>query len=257
MLIDHHMHFVSEKKVSELIEKFDIKKVILFPKLIETDKKDPYLLENKKVLNFSLENKKIIPYMMIHPILDSIDTIKKNANLFYGFKLNCNAKRGGYDYGILATSKIFEYILSLKKPIIFHTGFKEGHRIRDLLTALKKSKSPVIFAHAGRFIEKDLKLASKYKNAYIDICPLNTISENPRFIAKESKIKEKIINKDFNDVINFLLKYFSKRIVWGSDYPSCEKLSNKGYLGELNISNLLKEKGEINTFLSKDILNKC
>lgn len=250
MLIDHHLHFTNKSEISRLIKKYDLEKAIVFTNRVDKNLPNPYKKGNQRVLKFAFRNKRVVPFMYIHPFLDDIDYIKKESKNFFGFKLNCNSKLTGYSYTDLKKSKPFKIILKTKKPIIFHTGYKKGHKITDILPNLDDNKNAiVVFAHAGRFIKKDLEESSKYKNAFIDISPLNVISDNPRFICKRSSMKREILTKDFSKVIKFLIKYFHGRIVWGSDFPSCEELSKEGYSGELKIFNLLIKEGENNSFL--------
>ncbi|MFA5070751.1 MAG: hypothetical protein WC511_00065 [Candidatus Pacearchaeota archaeon] len=250
MLIDHHIHFTNEEDILKIIERYKIDKAIIFAKRLDEKSVNLYKKENQKVLDFAKKNKKIIPFMHIHPFLDDLEYVKKNFKQFKGFKLNCNPKITGYSYTDLKKSKVFEFVLRTKKPIIFHTGYKKGHRIKDILPNLKKGKNGIIiFAHAGRFIGEDLKVSSKYENIFIDVCPLNVISENSKFISSRSPLKKDILNKDFSKVINFLKKYFEGRIIWGSDFPSCNELSKEGYSGELKIYKELVRLGENNTFL--------
>lgn len=257
MLIDHHMHFNNNgKEINNYIKKYKIDNIVLFSVMLESDVENPYKKNNLELLDFSNKNKKVVPFMVIHPILDSIEYIKKESHKFEGYKINCNTKCGGYSYVDIVDSPVLNYILERKKPIIFHTGYKEGQRIKNLMRVLNKSSAPIIFAHAGRFIEEDLLLASKNKNAFVDICPLNVISENERFVSDKSPIKNDILEKNFSRVIVFLSKYFSGRIVWGSDAPYCDSLTKDGYEGELKVYRELVKLGENSTFLHKNILKE-
>lgn len=253
-MIDHHVHLgkdnrtgfsLDPKTLSSRLDFFNIEKAIIFacgsdPKNNITN---PYRSSNEVVLKASYQDNRFIPFMFIHPLLDKLDYVEKNERNFFGFKFYPRATDIEYHYGVVCCKRILDLIIESHKPVIFHTGFREGNRIKDLIWILERKKSPVVFAHSGDLIDKDLKMASKYENVFIDISPLATMLERNFFIdlKRRSKgMKELNIKK----ILKYLENLYSKeRIIGGTDTPWCDNLIENGYEKEIDVLRKMKELG--------------
>ncbi len=185
-MIDHHVHLgidpktgfsLDAKTLSNKLDLFGIEKTIIFACPNQKTQVNPYKSSNEEVLKASYQDCRFIPFMFIHPLLDRLDYLEKNLKNFLGFKIYSEATEMQYSYLSLSDKKTTDLIAESSKPVIFHTGFKEGSRIKDLIWILERKSSPVVFVHSGRLIDEDLKKASQYENVFMDVSPLVTMLE--------------------------------------------------------------------------------
>ena len=258
-MIDHHIHlgkdtltgfYLETKTLSKRLDKFNLSGAIVFScPNVRYNKKNPYKEGNKKIINASLNDQRFIPFLFVHPYLDRLDYLEREADSFKGFKLYPRASDMEYSYNDISNRRIIDLIIESTKPVIFHTGFRDGSRIKDLIWILERKKSPVVLVHSGDLIEEDLIKASKYEQSYIDVAPLATMLERDFFVNPQRrpfKLRELASKK----VLNYLKNIFgSERIVWGSDSPWCDYLIKEGYEKEVRISKLMEELGLNKSFL--------
>lgn len=261
MRINHHVHLGHDYNRTGF--KFSSKELDYEMKISEVDKavimccpnvypkSNPYYDDNQIILNESLKNNKFVPFMFVHPYLDSVEAVEKNHEKFSGFKIYSHAKGMKYVYDNLIESEVFRFILRTNKPVLVHTGVQEGEHAGSFFEIIETySDTKFIFAHANRLYDKELSNISKLNNVYLDICPLETLLSNPSlFLADKMQLNESVLNFNVEEVINYLAKLFGNRLVWGSDSPWCNNFSNKSYFGEVNILKILENKGVSGSFL--------
>jgi hypothetical protein len=266
MRIDHHTHIGKdterwkfEMTVDELRSKLDqffIDKAVVFacPNLIR--KENPYMKDNEMVLEAAEKDERIIPFMFIHPYLDTLDYIENAHADFKGFKIYCNAHDLGYSYAEIYTEEKIQKVMGYQKPVLFHIAKNEGERAKDLIKIINDySDTPIILAHCARLFDDDLKALSKYKNVFIDISPLSSLLENRKmFLAGEEYWPKEIdYNAEKDKMIGQVLDYFkvmyNGRILWGSDAPWCDHMLPEKYAGEIKVLDSMTDKGINSTFL--------
>lgn len=136
-----------------------------------------------------------------------------------------------------------EFLMESTKPIVFHTGYRDISRIKNLEFFIKNSSKPIALAHAGDLINSDLELISKYENVFIDVSPMQTMLDQNYFINSSRRSRE-LKDLDSQKVLNYLDNLFGKeRIVWGSDSPWSDNLIEDGYAKEVSIGRLMERKG--------------
>jgi len=258
-MIDHHIHLgkdaltgfsLSEEMVTKRLDKFHLGGAVVFscPNISYTNE-NPYSKNNKKVYKSSIDEKKFIPFMFVHPLLDRFGYIEREQEKFKGFKFYPRAVSMEYHYKDISNRRIIDLVSESSKPAVFHTGFREGSRIKDLVWMMKRKKSPLVFVHSGDLIERDLKIASKYENVFIDISPLATMISKNFFINSNRRHPNlKILTP--KNILSHLKNLFGiERIVWGSDSPWCDNLINEGYNEEIKISRVMDKEGFNKSYL--------
>ena len=139
--------------------------------------------------------------------------------------------------------KTIEFLIEARKPILFHTGYREGNRIVNLQRLFTRLKCPIALAHSGDLIHKDLLTATQFENVYIDISPLATMLERGFFVDSGRKAPE-LTEITVDKILNYLARLFGKnKVLWGSDAPWCDGLSREGYVGEVRAMKRMKELG--------------
>ncbi|MFA5174577.1 MAG: amidohydrolase family protein [Candidatus Pacearchaeota archaeon] len=252
-MIDHHVHlgkdtktkfYLDPKTISNRLDLFNLKGAIIFACPHQNNSKfNPYEKANNQVYSASLINKRLIPFMFVHPILDKLEYVTKEETKFKGFKLYPRSINQEYSYDYISDRRIIDLISESKKPAIFHTGFREGSRIKDLIWILERKDSPVIFVHSGDLIDEDLQRASRYPNVYIDVAPLNTMLEREFFVDKNKRNKA-VSKLNVDNILNYLSNLFGKqRVLWGSDSPWCDNLIEEGYKKEIEILEKMRKLG--------------
>jgi len=252
-IIDHHVHLNSDPKigfcldwrtVSHRLDHYELDGAIIFSTPnVSYSNKNPYLGVNRMILQASKDDKRLIPFSFIHPFYDETANFEKEHEQFKGFKLHQRARHLEYSYGQLHKSKVAEFIISTNKPVFFHTGYREGARIKDLSYVAENRKSHLVFSHSGDLIDSDLRLVKKYENVYIDVSPLVTMIERNFFVELPRRSTElRILN--ISNILNYLAKLFGKkRIIWGSDSPWCDNLIEEGYRKEVDVGKYMLEEG--------------
>jgi hypothetical protein len=245
MLIYHHIHLGFDNKTGYslgtegLLKRMDVQgvdKAVVFscPNVPPLDK-NPYERENERVLTESFGEPKLIPFMFVHPYLDTPEYVNATKDHFKGFKIYSSARGIEYSYSKIQNTEVFDVIRSTGKPLLVHTSLREGGRARDLVEVIRRYSGPVILAHLARLSSLDLDLVSGLKNSYLDLAPLNVLLNNPQFLANTSELPEAIRDLSPEKIVNYLKGRFTGRLIWGTDSPWCDHLSPDGYRGEVNL----------------------
>lgn len=251
-IIDYHVHLGEDKKYGyvlkpskllKLMNKHKIDRSVVFacPNK-DFDRENPYSLSNRYILYSSQKsNGRFIPYMFVHPFLDTKKEVESFSNSFYGFKIYCQA--GDYDYNTLNESSIADYVFGQKKPVVVHTSRTSKSRPLSLLDVVESfPETPFHFAHCGRLFEYDLETLATRNNVYIDISPLATMCSKPKFFVSEEKRKPQIDIQDPKSVLKYLNNVFGKeKVLWGSDAPWSNNMLHNGYKREIEILQMMEE----------------
>jgi len=251
-MIDHHVHLgkdnrtgfsLDHKTLSKKLDSFNIENAIIFACPNQKNKVNPYKDSNEEVLRASYQDNRFIPFMLVHPLLDKINYLEKDQGKFLGFKFHPRAIDMEYHYGFISSKRILDLIIESHKPVIFHTGFREGNRIKDLIWILERKKSPVVFVHSGDLIGEDLRIASKYEQVFIDISPLATMLEKNFFV--EPKKRDKYMKElSIEKILKYLKNLYGKeRVIGGTDTPWCDNLIENGYEKEVDVLRKMEELG--------------
>ena len=206
-------------------------------------KRNPYAEANREILDNSKKDERFLPFMMVHPMYDDLNYLNTHYHLFKGFKIYPRSKGMEFSYCEIADYEVMKFLADSKKPVLFHTGYREGERISAISWFAKESTGSVIFAHSGDLIAKDIKIASEYPNVLIDICPLATMIENNFFVSEDRRPRELKGKLTTQKVLEYLKGLFGKRIICGSDSPSCDQLLKDGYLREIEVAKEMKKMG--------------
>lgn len=257
-MIDHHVHIGTDSvtgfslTLEELLEKmdlFDIDKSVVFPCPNMKINTNPYREENERICLSCKNNPKIVPFMFVHPFLDEIGYLKDLSPEFEGFKLYSRGRGIEYYYSDLYGSKLLDFLISTKKPLLFHTGYRDRTRIKYLAKLVKETKSPIVFAHAGDLIERDLVEVAQYENSFIDVSPIATMLKL-NFFTNEKNRSAELRELTTSRILSYVEKLFGKkRVVWGSDSPWSDNLISEGYKKEVGIGKLMYMKGFDNSYL--------
>ncbi len=252
-MIDHHVHIGYDKKtafslfqkdLSERLNKYKLDGAIVFScPNVQPKERNPYQEGNALVLATSRKDKRLIPFMFVHPFLDRTNYISDNQNSFRGFKLYPKSLDMEYDYRKL-NGTTTEFLIHTQKPIIFHIDAREGHKISDLVSFIKKKDSgKIVLAHSGDLIEEDLIFASEYPFIFMDTSPLATMLHN-KFFADTYMRPKQLKTLTVYSILNYLIEKFGKqRLLWGSDAPWCDNLIKGGYEKEVAISRKMQKLG--------------
>lgn len=251
-MIDHHVHLGYDEKthfslipeeLSKRLDRFGLEGAIIFScPNVSLKNKNPFEEGNRLVFEASRRDKRLIPFMFIHPILDEFSYIQSSQRSFMGFKLYPKTTGMEYDYRDL--NKDVKGVLDeIRKPLLFHTGSKEGHRIMDLIHFIRDTSNRCILVHCGDLIDEDLRAAAELPNTIIDISPMATMIERGFYTGSKNRDKKlKILTADY--IIDYLIWLFGpERIVWGSDAPWCDYLIKGGYKREVEILRKMERKG--------------
>jgi len=251
-MIDHHVHLGTDcrtsfsldiKTLSKRLDSFGIEKAIVFACPNQKREINPYKEFNGNILEASRQDNRVLPFMFIHPLLDELSYIEKNQEKFSGFKLYPRAVDMEYHYGFISSSRILDLIVESSKPIIVHTGFRIGNRIKDLSWLLERKKSPVVFVHSGDLMDEDLRDSSRYENSFVDVSPLITMIEKDFFVGAERRDK-KLKELSPDKILNYLKSLYGKeRIIGGTDSPWSDNLIENGYEREINVLRRMEECG--------------
>ncbi len=251
-MIDHHVHIgydekthfsLSQNEISRRIDEFGLEGAVIFscPDVPVTNE-NPFENANSLVLESSKADKRLIPFMFVHPFLDNPSYIQHIQGFFRGFKLYPKSNGMEYDYKKL-NGDVSDILAGTSKPLLFHTDFRDGHRISDLVHFIKRVSNPCLLAHCGDLIDSDLKAVSELPNAMIDISPMATMIERGFYTDAEKRSK-KLKNLTVDSILEYLFELFTpERIVWGSDSPWCDHLTKKDYEGEIEILRKMEEAG--------------
>jgi len=259
-MIDHHVHLgidsnrtqfsLNTKTIIERLNRFGLAGAIIFPcPSITTQRTNPYKTENRKVLKARLEDKRLIPFMFIHPILDTLDYVANEQEKFFGYKVCPRAAGMEYFYRSIKKGDLMDFLSNSEKPIIFHASSRDGMHPSEIIWFIKSKKGPVVLAHSADLMDKELRSVSKFDNVYIDISPLATMVSRGYYVAPKQRaacLKELSTKK----ILRYLENLFGKeRILWGSDSPWCDNLLEDGYSGEVKISLEMMHRGFNHSFL--------
>ena len=252
MKIDHHVHLgidwkfnysMSGNEIIILMNRFGIDQSIVFPcPFQDFSYENPYSIANGYVLHSAMTfSNKLIPFMFVHPFMDTKEEVEGLANKFQGYKFYNQA--GEYDYRDLSSSNIADYIFNQKKPVVFHIGATKKGKPSTLIDTVDSfPETPFYLAHSGRLFKQDLENLSSRPNVYIDVSPLATMCNKGYFARKELRSPEVDINNP-KSVLNYLYGLFGKdRVVWGSDAPWSIKLLDNGYSKEIEILEIMEDK---------------
>ncbi|MBT5023628.1 amidohydrolase family protein [Candidatus Woesearchaeota archaeon] len=261
MRIDHHIHLGKdicrwgfEQTTNQLIsyfDKYNIEKGVVFACPNLPKKNNPYLLDNLMIKCAANNDSRIVPYLFSHPYLDDLEMIQKLDSQFEGYKLYCNAKNLGYSYSDMINQDQIKFIFSRQKPVVCHIAKEKGERPIDLIKLIEQYDStPIVLAHMGRLFHDDLCKLSSYDNVYVDLAPLTTLLlKKELFLAESKYIHSTLGDCNIETVVDYLNVLFKDRLVWGSDAPWCNELSDKRIEGELEVLDLLISKNLNNSFL--------
>lgn len=257
-MIDHHVHLFDDLKtgfslspqlLSERLTKYNVEKAIVFscvhPLLSQ---KNPYEGENVRILQAADQDHRFIPFMFVHPFMDDLDYVQKTDSNFCGFKIH---QRGPapYHYGDLRSSKVFRYLLETGKPIIFHTGYRDEARVKNLSWLTGVPSGPLVIAHSGDLIQGDLNTILSNGNFYIDVSPFETMIRRG-FFVEEARRDSTLHDLRLKSFLSYMDKFFGKqRVVWGTDTPWCDNLIDDGYAKEVEIGRKMQDEGFLHTFL--------
>jgi hypothetical protein len=234
MRIDHHAHvgkdvgrWKFESNVDDLrrtLDNYQIDKAVVFACANLTVQPLPYKLNNDIILEGAQKDNRLVPFMFIHPYLDTLEHIKSNEANFAGFKVYCNAHGLGYSYADMTNQEQIQIIMNLEKPVVFHIA------------------------------KKDLKEFSVYKNVFIDVSPLATLFERKEIFLADRAFWSPNINFDskhkfIDTVLDYLDSLYPGRLVWGSDTPWSDNLGSEKYAGEACVLDRMIEKNISSTFL--------
>ena len=184
-----------------------------------------------------------VPFMFVHPFLDSPRYLEGNSPDFTGFKLYPRAQGMEYNYEDLALLRNTDFLLSTQKTLIFHTGFRPGTRIKNLLWLRERAKGNVVLVHTGDLIEEDLERVKDIPNMYIDMSPLMTMICRNFFVASPQRPKS-LERVSVGNILDYLREMFvPEKILWGSDSPWCDNLTKEGYSGEIDVLNEMEKRG--------------
>ncbi len=245
MIVDHHVHLGRDNKTGyslngkalfSKMDKYGIDRSVVFscPNVVPLDC-NPYIDGNSFVLDAASNNSRLIPFMFVHPHKDSLEYLESAASLFEGFKIYSSAEGMAYDYSSLESSEIFDFMSSSRKPLLAHTSLSGEGSAKSLVNLASYYNGPFLVAHAARLNLGDLELLSRHQNVHIDISPFSTMLENPNFLDK-SYLKEECFSKlDPFAIVGYLYKLFEGRLIWGTDSPWCDELSEKGYGKEVEL----------------------
>ena len=246
MIIDHHVHLgqdfytgfsLNRENLLKKMDSSEIDKSIVFP-CPNTQEwcNNPYAFDNLSIIDEANKSPdRLIPFMFVHPVLDKLSGVRDLFSKVSGFKLHSSPHVLHYNYNNVSSSEIISAMSSTGKPIIIHTGLREGSRARDALDIAKNHNGPVIFAHFARLSLPDLELLSGLKNTYLDLSPLGFLLNNPTYLARYMDRPSELKNLNQEKVVEYLHKKFPKRLLWGTDSPWCDNLSKEGYKGEVDL----------------------
>ena len=260
-MIDHHVHIgqdsrtgftLSIERLQSQMALAGVEKSIVFPCPNVKPKTNPYQEANLGVVRGTEGDAKLIPFMFVHPFLDEETYIQDFAPEVQGFKLHQRAEGMDYSYTDLMKSPIIPFLLDIGKPLLFHTGYREGARAKTLSTLIQNTSSPIILAHAGDLIDGDLREVAQYNNVFIEVSPMAAMLELDFFTGAENRAQE-LEELSATKILKYLEKLFGReKIVWGSDTPWCDNLTPEGYQKEIKIGELMEQKGFCNTYLKND-----
>jgi predicted TIM-barrel fold metal-dependent hydrolase len=251
-MIDCHVHIgydektqfsLNQKDLSKKIDQFELDGAVIFScPNVKIKNEDPFKDANNLVLEASKKDNRLIPFMFVHPFLDSPLYVQNFQDHFKGFKLYPKTVGMEYSYRPLR-GEIIDLLGETGKPLLFHTDFREGHRILDLIHLIKRISNPCLLAHCGDLINEDLREASELPNVIIDVSPMATMIERGFYIDTEKRNKKlEILRTD--SILDYLFELFgNERIIWGSDSPWCDHLSGRGYESEIEILRKMEERG--------------
>ena len=168
---------------------------------------------------------------------------------FRGYKIHQRAEGMEYHYRDLLKSPVISLLLESEKPIIFHTGYKDEARVKNLTELINRTRSPIALAHAGDLIENDLTEISACENVFIDISPLVSMLKCDFFACSENRSLE-LTELTMGGVLDYLENVFGNdKIVWGSDSPWCDNLIPNGYEAEVEAGRLINLTHSTGTYL--------
>jgi predicted TIM-barrel fold metal-dependent hydrolase len=260
-MIDHHVHLgkdlhtgfsLSREDLFSRMDEYEVSGSVIFSCPGQEVKKNPYALENEAILQAASEDSRLIPFMFIHPFLDEISYVEDISSEFRGFKLHPSVEGMKYDYKNLEDSDVAKFLISVEKPILFHTGYRSEARINSLEWMTRNSPGQIIYAHCGDLIDEDLQRASNFENVYLDVSPMASML-NCGFFIEAKKRSEKIADLEVPIILNYLGSLFGKeRILWGSDSPWCDNLHPNGYSSEVQIGRIMKSNGFNKTLFNQN-----
>ena len=206
---------------------------------------DPYIDYNLFLLN-NLEKEQNVN---VFPVLPAVPSVIQNSIDYYkglyksikGFK----AYTGTSSYTLDELGK-----LSLKKPLLVHSGTYRNQDPANMIKFAKNFDSYLIIAHFAGLNLDAIRQLKEIDNVVIDISPAKKMYE----LYIKSNRKGGMFNKEsihsVEDMYYLLCENFViDRIVWGSDYPySNQKEEIQCILDTSFFTNSEKEK-----ILSKNI----